>query len=370
VTEQKPQLDALTGARGIAAWYVVVYHIRLSFADSIPAPIMAFLAKGYLAVDLFFVLSGFVMWLTYGHKFAQKGLSAAPDFYIKRIARIYPLHIFILMSVLLYVAVLWMTGRYNPATYPIAEFPLHILLVQNWGMTAKLAWNDPDWSISTEMAAYLIFPFVAVALNNVKLNRFAILTLVVALAVALDSFMHARGAPNIGFDITRTGLTRCILEFFTGVLVCIFWKQVRQHPSKLFRFFALAAMPMLAICWYLGMIRETLAVPLICAASVYLLASTSSATYNPFANGILRMIGDVSYSTYLVHYPLWVFFKLIFVRDVNHVAFPLMILYLAITALASAILYRIIEQPGRTIFQTLGQSMISGRIRNRQPQLD
>jgi peptidoglycan/LPS O-acetylase OafA/YrhL len=370
VTNSKLQLDALTGARGIAAWYVVLYHIRLSFADSIPAPIMHFLAKGYLAVDLFFVLSGFVMWLTYGQKFARDGLSAAPEFYIKRVARIYPLHIFVLISVLLYVAMLWITGRYNPATYPITEFPLHVFLVQNWGMTANLAWNDPDWSISTEMAAYLIFPLVAVTLNSVKLNRIAILGLLATLAIALDMYMRARGAPNIGYDITKTGLTRCLAEFFTGVLVCILWRQARLNSSRFITTLTLAVASMLAGFWHAGVIRETLAVPLIGAATVYLLATTSAAKHNPLASHFLTSVGDVSYSTYLVHYPLWVVFKLIFVRDVNHVTLPLMFLYLVFTALASAILYRLIEQPGRTLFQTLGQNVIATRIRNRQPQLD
>jgi peptidoglycan/LPS O-acetylase OafA/YrhL len=111
-------------------------------------------------------------------------------------------------------------------------------------------------------------------------------------------------------------------------------------------------------------------VPLIGAATVYLLATTSAAKHNPLASHFLTSVGDVSYSTYLVHYPLWVVFKLIFVRDVNHVTLPLMFLYLVFTALASAILYRLIEQPGRTLFQTLGQNVIATRIRNRQPQLD
>src|SRR5690606_30640729 len=63
-----PRLDALTGIRGIAAWLVVFYHVRFSFLTLFPPEAISALGKGYLAVDLFFVLSGFVLWFNYGEK--------------------------------------------------------------------------------------------------------------------------------------------------------------------------------------------------------------------------------------------------------------------------------------------------------------
>ena len=62
-------LDALTGLRGIAAWMVVLFHIRLSLTGLLPGWAIAGLGKGYLAVDLFFMLSGFVLWLTWERRF-------------------------------------------------------------------------------------------------------------------------------------------------------------------------------------------------------------------------------------------------------------------------------------------------------------
>jgi peptidoglycan/LPS O-acetylase OafA/YrhL len=366
----RPQLDALTGARGIAAWYVVLYHIRLSFSDSLPSGLMTFLGKGYLAVDIFFVLSGFVMWLTYGAKFTQDGLRAAPDFYVKRLARIYPLHFFVLAAVLAYVGLLWMTGRANPVRYPLAEFPLHLLLIQNWGMTPNLAWNDPDWSISTEMAAYLIFPIVAVALSRFKLPTPAIYVLLLAFAGLLDVYMVAHGAANIGFDITKTGLVRCLFEFFSGVLVCMIWRRNAPKPNPLVTVAIAGAGSILAVLWFAGLARETFVVPLIGSACVYCLARTSNGAGNPLSGRVLRYVGDISYSTYLIHYPLWTLFKLIFVRDVNHVAAPLMFLYLGATFILSALLYHMIEQPGRSWVQAIGQKTIGPRQRGGQPLLD
>ncbi len=371
----RSQLDALTGARGIAAWYVVLFHIRLSFHDSLPAWLMTFLSKGYLAVDLFFVLSGFVMWLTYGAKFASDGLRAAPNFYVKRLARIYPLHIFVLMLVMAYVGLLWSTGRaaadhHIAIHYPLAEFPLHFLLIQNWGMTPNLAWNDPDWSISTEMAAYLIFPIIAVALSRFKLPTLALVALLLAFAGLLDMYMVAHGAQNIGFDITRTGLVRCLFEFFSGVLVCMIWQSNVQKPNPMQTLAITSAGSIVAALWFAGIARETLVVPLIGSACVYCLARTSGGAGNPLSGRLLRYIGDISYSTYLAHYPLWTLFKLLLVRDVNHVAAPLMFLYLAVTFVVSALLYQMIEKPGRRWVQAIGHKAIGPRQRGGQPLLD
>ena len=91
----KPELRALTSMRGIAAWFVVLYHIRLSVAG-LPDAVVAVLAKGYLAVDFFFLLSGFVIWLAWHDRLRTGGLSRVPAFLLKRIARIWPLHLFLL----------------------------------------------------------------------------------------------------------------------------------------------------------------------------------------------------------------------------------------------------------------------------------
>jgi hypothetical protein len=69
-------------ARGLAAWLVVFDHIRLSLTALLPGPVIAVLAKGYLAVDLFFMLSGFVLWLTYGERLARRDAAAIGNFWL------------------------------------------------------------------------------------------------------------------------------------------------------------------------------------------------------------------------------------------------------------------------------------------------
>ena len=209
-----PELRALTGARGIAAWLVVLFHLRLSIAG-LPGWAGAVLAQGYLAVDFFFLLSGFVLWLNYAPRLRAGGIAAVPGFLRRRIARIWPLHLFILGGALALALMLRATGRATPQ-FPMAELPLHILLVQNWGFTRALAWNDPAWSISCEFAAYLLFPAIAMAVDWRRLPVAARLAVLAAMFAALDAILTRAGATTLGDDIPRLGLVRCLIEFAAG----------------------------------------------------------------------------------------------------------------------------------------------------------
>lgn len=347
VTEAKSQLNALTSARGIAAWLVVLYHVRGGFTDAVPDWLISFFAKGYLAVDFFFILSGFVMWLNYGRKFQEQGLRAAPDFLLRRIARIYPLHFVLLVAMVAFAALLAASGRDASAQYPVAELPMHFLLMQNWGFTEELAWNQPAWSISTELAAYLSLPIVAVLAFKRQWSIGASIAAIAALCLLMGFILVGRAQPTIGSGIPYNGLIRCLFEFHIGVFLCMIWQQADARASRLLTWFSATVIGVLGLAWGTGLLREHFVVAAIFAASVYLIARTSALPGNPLSSRLMVHIGDISYSTYLVHFFLWTVFKLLFVRDQFNVPLPLMILFLVMTAVASSVLYRFIEQPGR-----------------------
>ncbi len=353
MTRTKAQLDALTGARGIAAWFVVLYHIRTAFTDAVPESLISIFAKGYLAVDLFFVLSGFVMWLNYGEKFARDGLRAAPDFLVRRIARIYPLHFAILLAMIAFTIALSATDRYSSEHYPWAELPLHFLLMQNWGLTDSLTWNDPAWSISTEFGAYLILPFAALAFAKRQLSIPMILAAIVTLCTLESTIIFASGAATIGHNIESNGLVRCVLEFFSGVFVCMAWQQASKAENRFLTITSIILIVVLTVNAALGWVNTIFVVPLVCSATVYLLARSSGWSGNPLSSRPLTYIGEISYSTYLVHFFLWVVFKLIFVDDRFNVSITHIMIYLSMTLIVSALLYRFVEQPGRKLVQQL-----------------
>lgn len=342
------QIDALTGVRGIAAWLVVLYHIRLAFAPSVPAQLLVVLGKGYLAVDLFFVLSGFVLWLTWGRRLSTEGTGAFAPFLQKRVARVWPLHAVMLAATVVFALAISGSGRALPDSYRWSELPLHMLLLQNWGITRDIGWNDPSWSISTELAAYLCFavitPLFGHRLKMGKSISWIIALFAIPLLIfALDRLFATYGEALLGADIAFFGLARCLVQFACGVAICIVW-QARDGMALRALWGATILSCLIALA---NGARETFFVPLAFTALVGLVASTSSRHANPLSSRVLVWLGEISYSTYLVHFLLWTLFKLALVRDAMNVPLAFGALFLLLTLVASVVLHRLVEVPAR-----------------------
>ncbi len=357
MTDRAPvhELRALTGVRGIAAWFVVFYHIRLSIAG-LPIGLRDIFAKGYLAVDFFFLLSGFVIWLTWSGRIRTGGMNgdgaSIPRFLQKRIARIWPLHLVTLGGAVALALVLRATGRSDPQ-FVFPELPLHILLLQNWGFTRHLAWNDPAWSISAELGAYLLFPVLVIAVDWRRLPSLALLAIAVALLIGLHLAM---GAPTLGTDIPRYGLLRCLVEFTTGSIVCALWLRWRGTRASLYG--AVAILVLVAL-WSIDA-PETLVVPALFAVALLLLALTAGQDHNPLETGLIHYLGEISYATYLSHFILWKAFKLAFISDATAVSPPKIALYLAMVLLSSIALYHLIERPAQRWLNRLPSRLREG----------
>ncbi|WP_010162990.1 acyltransferase family protein [Sphingomonas sp. PAMC 26617] len=351
----RSELRALTGMRGIAAWFVVLYHIRLSIAG-VPPFWLAVLAKGYLAVDFFFLLSGFVLWLSWSDRLRTGGFAAVPGFLWRRLARIWPLHVFMLGCAVALAVVLAKVGKHDATDYPFADLPLHLLLLQNWGFTTHLAWNDPSWSISTEWAAYLAFPLLALAIDWRRMPT----VIVVAAIVALLALLHLAmaGAPTLGTDIWTFGLRRCLLEFTVGTAICALWLRFRDMPGRAIR--VSAGLAVAVVGALAAGAAETLVVPGALAAALLCLALTSDWRGNPLSGRPLHALGELSYATYLGHFLLFVVFKLALVSDARSISPALIALYLALVLVSSLVLYRFVERPAQAWMNRLATRWRAG----------
>ncbi len=354
MTDRAPvhELRALTGVRGIAAWFVVFYHIRLSIAG-LPVPVRDVFAKGYLAVDFFFLLSGFVIWLTWSERIGTGGFASIPRFLQKRLARIWPLHLVMLAAAVVLALVLRATGRADPQ-FVFAELPLHVLLLQNWGFTHELRWNDPAWSISTEFGAYLLFPLLVIAVDWRRLPSAALLAIAAALLVTLHLTMHA---DKLGADISRFGLLRCLVEFTTGSIVCALWLRWRTEPRAIPGVIMLTVG--LNVCWVTGA-PETLIVPALFASILMALALTAGRRGNPLEGRMVHYLGEISYATYLSHFILWKAFKLALVSDATAVPAGRIALYLGLVLASSVVLYHLIERPAQRWLNRLPSRLREG----------
>jgi peptidoglycan/LPS O-acetylase OafA/YrhL len=208
------RIASLDGLRGMAAVGVMIFHFNYFFlpqaALTSALPLMRpILDHLYLGVDLFFLMSGFVMAHVYGQKLASDWRAHWRDFAIMRFARIYPLFalttlVMVITHALSHRSLLWISfsGR---------SLALQPLLLQVWG---GLSWNYASWSISTETAAYVFFVFSAGALVTGKYPR-----VIAASCVAILVVLCIKRGGWLHLFTGAAALVRTITEFSIGALL-------------------------------------------------------------------------------------------------------------------------------------------------------
>jgi len=155
-TTTRNELPALTGLRGIAALWVFLYHTRLLTQEIHHGALdglSMISAAGYLGVDLFFVLSGFVIAYHYADLELHRSLRNFGDYLWKRVARIYPAHV----AALILFAVSLVVYR-TEGDLSFLALLRSLTLTQAWELAGSSSWNPVAWSVSCEFAAYLLFP--------------------------------------------------------------------------------------------------------------------------------------------------------------------------------------------------------------------
>jgi len=158
---RNPSLPALTGIRFFAAFYVVLTHSLpwIKNRVSLPLPIANFFSNGYLAVCLFFLLSGFI--LSYTYSGLAPGVQNYAKFWEARFARIYPVYLFSLLLAL----------PFQFHTLTLKSTVAVLLMVQAWNPLhpeMSGAWNYPAWSLSVEAFFYLCFPFIQMRIASMS----------------------------------------------------------------------------------------------------------------------------------------------------------------------------------------------------------
>ena len=209
------RVDDLTCCRALFAGWVFLYHVRLPLGAGSFWLFDGPVARGYLGVDAFFVLSGMV--LAHAHPALRPAASATWGFWLKRLLRIYPVHLattFLLFLVVVIGGSLGLAPR-DPGRFASGELARHLLLVHGWGFSGRWAWNYPSWSISTEWAGYLAFPLLWLPLQRAS----AAMCWLIALAMlAILAFVDLSNGP-VGLNLTFQGaLARFFPEFVAGMV--------------------------------------------------------------------------------------------------------------------------------------------------------
>ena len=324
--ESKPRYEILDGLRGVAAVLVVGFHLFESYyhmATNQP------INHGYLAVDFFFVLSGFVMGYAYDDRWDRM---STWSFFKRRLIRLHPMIIFGTF----FGALLFYFGSCE--SFPmIAQTPWWMVLlvmfwcftliplpnsmdIRGWGETNPL--NGPAWSLQWEYIANILYALFMRRLSKVALSVcvacFAVLTILLCLNIDVLGVLEARsyasytviGGWSTTPDQLLIGITRLLYPFFAGLLLSRVGKLIKVNGA--FWWCSLMIVVLFCMPWmglgsegsarWTNGLYEAFCI-LVCFPLIVAIGAGSSVKGGKSV-AINKFLGDISYPLYITHYPL------------------------------------------------------------------
>ncbi len=379
------KFDSLESLRGIAALAVVFYHV--SWTNAVTD--LEFFRNSYLMVDFFFVLSGFVIFHSYGNRLSS--LTSQLRFMWLRLGRLYPMHLFMLLiflgiEILKFLAAHFAHLDSSPPAFSennFTAFIAHLFLMQSWGVCGYHSWNNASWSISVEFFLYLLFSI----LTLVFFSKRKFFNMIVMPLIAVSGMIVLSQQP---FEEAQSlDILRGLCGFFTGAWICAVKRSLPQLQGEATCFWSTANLAAIvaaaAVITCLGLAGWS-AVPLIYPMFAVLILASSCLANGTGINRLLTStpllwLGKVSYSVYMVHQAaLWgmrqflrVVLKAPLVETADGIQFVvpfwlsnlLLVTVVALVLVCSGWTYRHVEERYRRKSRVLADRFASGAIRLR-----
>lgn len=324
--ESKPRYEILDGLRGVAAMLVVAYHLFETYYHGAPEqPIN----HGYLAVDFFFVLSGFVIGYAYDDRWDKM---TTWSFVKRRLIRLHPMVIFgtLFGGLMFYFGSCgefplindtpwWMVLAVMLWCFTMIPLP-NTMDIRGWGETNPL--NGPAWSLQWEYIANILYALVIRRLSKAALAVcvvvFAVLTVILCLDIDVTGFLVERnyasytvvGGWSTTPDQLQVGLTRLLYPFFCGLLISRMGKLIKVKAG--FWWCSLMIVVLFCMPWmglgtegderWTNGLYEAICI-LVCFPLIVAMGAGSSVTGSR-SSAINKFLGEISYPLYITHYPL------------------------------------------------------------------
>jgi len=324
--DTKPHYGILDGLRGVAAITVVCFHIFESFATS---HLDQKINHGYLAVDFFFILSGFVVGYAYDDRW---GTMRIKDFIKRRIMRLHPMVVMgaVIGAIMFYFqgCPVWDVSKVTITALFIATL-INALLIpatpgtEIRGLKEMYPLNGPTWSLFFEYIGNILY---ALFIRKLSTKALALLVFVAGCGLAVFATLGPYGDICAGFSLTGiefiAGFLRVLFSFSAGLLLTRIFKPANIKGA--FWICSLSIVAFLAVpriggaehLWMNGL-YDTICFAVFFPIIVYL--GASGKTTDKYTSRICNFLGDISYPLYMVHYP-FIYLYYAWVKN-NHLTF-------------------------------------------------
>jgi peptidoglycan/LPS O-acetylase OafA/YrhL len=380
VADSKRHYPVLDGLRGVAALLVVAFHL---FEAHAPSRFGQIINHGYLAVDFFFVLSGFVIGYAYDDRWGRMGLL---DFCKRRLIRLHPM---IVLAMAIGAALYYFQDSpLFPAIHGTPMWKMFAVMavgmtllplppsmdIRGWGEMHPL--NGPAWSLFYEYIANVLY---AVGLRKLSNRALGVLVALAALALIHMLVFGPRGDVIGGWALDangiRIGLTRVMFPFFAGVLLMRLGRRIKV--ANAFGVCSLLLIVALALprfggperLWVNGLYEAAIVIllfPLIVAIGA------GEKTADGASVRIARFFGELSYPLYITHYPLiYIYTGWVVDKKVPPAQGALVGAGVFVTAVVIA--YACLKLYDEPVRRWLGAKLLTGRAKarpERRPGLD
>lgn len=326
----KPRYEILDGLRGVAALMVVAFHLLETYSKG---PSEQIINHGYLAVDFFFVLSGFVIGYAYDDRWGKMSIGT---FFKRRLTRLHPM---VVAGTLIGAALFFFAGTAFPKTMEVEGWKFALCLVmgllmipcgmgldiRGWGETNSF--NGPNWSLTYEYIANILYAFIFRYLPKAALAVLCAVCAVFTLDLTLgwDIFGLFPNGPQYnvigGWSLTApqiyVGFARLLYPFLCGLLISRILPSRRSesnpsgspiHLKGGFWWCALAIVVIFSVpciggrqCLWDGLYQ---AVCILIVFPLLVLAGAGSVTTDAKSTAVCKWMGEISYPLYITHFPL------------------------------------------------------------------
>lgn len=341
-------IDALRGAAALAVLFYHYMHFFMTGTDHTRQ--LAYFERepglrllgglyeyGFYAVELFWIISGFVFAVVY----LGRGVSTR-EFVVNRFARLYPLHLLTLLVVAALQAIalrrLGHTLFYDNYDWP--HFALQLVFASDWLNWTDHSFNGPIWSVSVEVLIYAVFWMLRPVLERVGWPGLAAIILLCLMGNVLGAWTRV---PTCGF------------YFFQGVALARLHAQFGEKTGqRLIAAAGLIALGCAGLAWDGALPREALGIPGLAAAAILLLAGAERAAPRSLRRAG-QWLGDNTYGLYLWHVPVQMALVLLLVPQIDPAALAQNAWFLGAFLLGTTALARftfvMLERPMRELLR-------------------